>query len=117
MSRCIATVAAVWVRGVAVGLDEAVVRATSLPSRPSIELNTKNQHSSHWVAKQTKTYPASLACAHIVGRASLVSWVTHPDHGLDVVGRDRAASGDTLVRVSTAAQGVVFNLGTLHGHQ
>lgn len=56
------------------------------------------------------TYTTSLASAHIIRRTDLKPRVAHEDGGFDVVARDAARAGKSLLRIAVAAEGVVEDL-------
>ena len=73
MSRSVAAVAAVWVRGIAVRLDEAVVVAASRadwPGREALSLASTNYEEVSYLLRQEdfeKTYHRMVRRARILG--------------------------------------------------
>lgn len=76
VSRCIATVAAIWVRGITIRLD-LTCRWAGEASGTRIELGIVSLHeaiSGLWV-----TYASSSTSPNIIRQARLEQWITHED--------------------------------------
>jgi hypothetical protein len=101
-------VAAVWVRGIAVRLDDGGVGGRAGEAwwaRSKLRVVLID-----WAELRLghKTYASSLARSHVVGKTLAVVGVTHEDGGLD--SRERVAGQSSA---GTTAEGVVHDLTTL----
>jgi predicted DNA repair protein MutK len=104
----VVAVAAVWVRGIAVRLDDGGVggragKAWWACSELGIMLVNCMK-----LRFEQKTYASSLARSYVVGKTLAVVGVTHEDGGLD--SRERVAGQSSA---GTTAEGVVHDLTTL----